>query len=327
MTSQIESIIKGELRPDKADNKTDDFYEPEIRSLQPITKTFPSHFQINFIKPVMSAKVQYYKAFIDSIISNELNSKFDLLQDANENLVAYHRKMMQEKVDNYLNETLSLINRANYNLSEILASQIDYSVDLQRKECTYIFYYLILSLIRCYMEFQIHFSNQIEESKKRDVEYFFVRVLKISKPEKVGISEIQSIDEVVEPTKKIDQPAVYFKYKYLAKKSDYIKIMFDELKATKRISEDSSLTEFKHLFNGIKVDQPIQWIGLKSDLFYLFKQLKKLMDVPHECRYWEVIDNAFVDENGVPFGAVSLRDSKIAKTTQSKIESIAKLME
>ena len=327
MKSEIESIIRGNLRPDKGDTRTEDYYEPEIRSIKSGTEQFTPHYQIVFAKPTFSAKVQYYKSLIDNIINTKLNDEFSSLKDADTDRIAFHRKEMQELIDKVLLEINTLIRQNNYSLTEIMATQIDYSFDLQHKECTYIYHYMILSLIRCYMEFQYHFNAQIEDIKKRDAEYFFVRVLKISMPENVGIREIEQVDAVQKSIKVAEQSPTYFKYKYLTRKAENIKMMFDELKATKRITDDSSLTEFKHLFNGIKVEQPIQWISTKSDLSYLFKQIKKYLEIPHNCHYWEIVNAAFVDKKGMEFGVASLRDSKIPKTTEAQIAAIAQLLE
>jgi len=48
MNDAINSILRGELRPDIEDKKDDDFYMPEFRLLDEIKENFVAHFRIKF---------------------------------------------------------------------------------------------------------------------------------------------------------------------------------------------------------------------------------------------------------------------------------------
>jgi hypothetical protein len=194
MNEAINSIIRGDLRPDIEDKKDDDFYMPEFRLLDEIKENFIAHFKIKFVQPLMSGKVQYYKRMIDNIIAAELNNQFYELYGGDDAVIAFRRKKMLSIIETFLKDIFKTINRYNYDINVILSPRVNYSVDLRHKECTYIFHYLILALIRCYMEFQAHFKDFIETDKQLSIEYFFVRILRRPMPDNIGIEKIQTIE-------------------------------------------------------------------------------------------------------------------------------------
>jgi hypothetical protein len=194
MNEAINSIIRGDLRPDIEDKKDDDFYMPEFRLLDEIKENFIAHFKIKFVPPLMSGKVQYYKRMIDNIIAAELNNQFYELDGGDDAVIAFRRKKMLSIIETFLKDIFKTINRYNYDINVILSPRVNYSIDLRHKECTYIFHYLILALIRCYMEFQAHFKDFIEPDKQLSIEYFFVRILRRPMPDNIGIEKIQTIE-------------------------------------------------------------------------------------------------------------------------------------
>ena len=210
MNDAINSILRGELRPDIEDKKDDDFYMPEFRSLDEIKENFIAHFKIKFVPPLMSGKVQYYKRIIDNVIATELNEQFDYLDDGDDAVIAFHRKKLYAIIETSLKDIFKIINRCNYDINDILSPRVNYSIDLRHKECTYIFHYFILALIRCYMEFQAHFKDFVEPDKMLSIEYFFVRILRRPMPRNIGIEEITTIkmDNSVPIEKEIAETSV-----------------------------------------------------------------------------------------------------------------------
>lgn len=205
----IDSILHSELRPFVADNKGEYYYSPLFRSLKPIKENFTPYYSINFTAPELSPKVKYYKRLIDNSITVELNELFDKLQNNNNDttLILYHRKKLFEKIESFLKETKKYIDRNHYDLSVILSPHADFSIDLQHKECTYIFNYLQTSLIRCYMEFQSHFLDIIEENKRLCIADFYTQILQKQAPENTFIKDITPIEIPQDKTEAIKQKA------------------------------------------------------------------------------------------------------------------------
>lgn len=184
------------------------------------------------------------------------------------------------------------------------------------------------------MEFQQHFIDYIEESKQRTIDSFFVEILQWKKSDYVNITliptlEITPINEVKKDKKLNDDVVLSFIYTKLQTDSQNINTLFSELKQHNAIPKEEQITEFKHLFSGVKVEKPITWIGKKSDLSYLFKQLVneyKVLEIPKGKTIWDVVDACFVDKNGKPFGVNVLRKQKNPIKTLSDIKHFAYLM-
>lgn len=334
MMKAIEDILYSDMNPLRPDKRGEDYYKPAFRQLKPVDEEFDAHYQITFDAPVVSTKVKYLKRSIDNAIATKLNELFRDEEKISEDLVLYKRKKLYESVCTYLSEAQSVINRNNLRLDDLLILQ-DYSTTPQLNESTYIFHYMTLALIRCYMEFQQHFYKYIEkENKLVSIEEFFVQVLQKSLPSKVGIKEIVHIDvPIVEEKPKNKgisaEIILAFRYTKLQAESDNINKLFAELKKHGAISKDLPITEFKHLFSGVPVSTPIPWIGQKSDLYYLFELLMKkhkVLEIPKGTSLWKIVDACFVDASGEHFGSENLRTQKVPKKTKADIEHFAYLM-
>lgn len=331
MNDTIDSIIRFELCPLQETNQGNDYYEPLFRQLGIVEENFDASYNIKFEAPEFSSKVKYYKRLIDNAITKYLNG---VLSDENKkDIVLYKRKKLRDLVSSYLTDIKDIIVKNNLDL-DIIITVRDYSKALHLNECTYIFHYLILSLIRCYMEFQQYYIEMIESDKQLTVDDFFVQMLQWRKTENIGIVpiqkiEIQPIQEVSKHKAKTDAAVLSFTYTKLESESDNINTLFSELKKHEAIPTDFPITEFKHLFSGVKVANPIQWIGNKSDLAYLFKLLvneKKVLNLPPQATIWDIVDACFVNKDGKHFGKDILRKQQTPKRTAQEIEHFAYLM-
>lgn len=151
-------------------------------------------------------------------------------------------------------------------------------------------------------------------------------------PENSFIKEIQNIEIEIIPEdkkkKKTDTNAILaFTYKKRNTQKDNISDFFNSLKKNKRIAQDTSITDFKHAFSGVAVENPIRWTGAKSELPYLIKLLCNTHKVL-ECSgsIWQIVCACFVDKDGNSYQENNLKDQKPPKTTAAEIEKIADLM-
>ena len=330
MNDTIEKIIRFDLCPLQENNQGNDYYEPLFRQLGKTEEKFDASYRIHFEAPEFTSKVKYYKRLIDNTIIKYLN---DVLSDeSKKDIVLFKRKKIRDLVSLYLTDIKDIIAKNNLDLGVIFSVR-DYSQALLLNECTYIFHYLILSLIRMYMEFQQHFIALIESDKQLTVDDFFVQILQWKKPENIGIVpiqkiEIQPIQEHSKQKTKKDN-VLSFTYTKLQSESENINTLFSELKKRGAIPTDFPITEFKHLFSGVEVANPIPWIGNKSDLAYLFKLLvnkEKVLKINGNATIWDIVDHCFVDKDGNHFGKDKLRMQQTPKKTANDIEHFAYLM-
>ena len=333
LNKTIDSIIRLDLCPLRVTKQGNDYYEPKFRELGKVEEMFSRNYNIEFNAPEVSAKVRYYKRLIDNAITAELNNYFS---KTNSNTLAlFYRKSIFGLVQTGLKEIREIIVVNNLDLDALFVSR-DYSGTLYINENTYIYHYLILALIRFYMEFQQHFIDYIEESRRKSIDSFFVEILQWRKSGYVNITliptlEITPVNEIKKDKKlKVNEDVVLsFVYTKLQTDSQNINILFSELKQHNAIPKEEPITEFKHLFSGVKVEKPITWIGNKSDLSYLFKQLvneHKVLKIPKGKTIWDVVDACFVDKNDKPFGVNVLRKQKDPIKSLSDIKHFAYLM-
>jgi|LSQX01.2.fsa_nt_gb hypothetical protein len=186
----VEKIITGELRPFIKDVKGDDFYSPLFRGLAIIAPNFQPHYTINFPAPLFSSKIKYYKRLIDNSITSELNKLFELLGSSESDLILFHRKKLFEKIKSYIESVQRYIEINQFDLSEITSKYADFSINVQHNESTYIFNYVLSALFRCYLEFQAHYIQFIEEDKRQTISDFYTLILKKQVPENPYIEEV-----------------------------------------------------------------------------------------------------------------------------------------
>ena len=336
MKKAIESILFFDLNPLRPDKRSEDYYRPAYRELGTVNEAFDAHYQIAFNAPRVSTKVLYYERFINNAITTELNK---LLTDEqlSGNIVLFYRKKLFDSVCGYLSDIKDIINKNDLDLDALLITK-DYSKMLQQNECTFIFHYLILALIRCYMEFQQHFYSYIEEENKLvSIEDFFVQVLRWRMPSKVGIEEIQhfEVNADEQPAKKTRKkaaaPVLSFKYQNKeGKRMDNISVFIDQLQDNGLVPKTQSKPSIKQLLTGEMVKAPIIWSGNLSDLPYLFKLLvndKKVLKLPEGITIWQVVSACFIDESGKHFDKEKLRKQKDPTDKRKKmLQDVAKAL-
>ena len=113
---------------------------------------------------------------------------------------------------------------------------------------------------------------------------------------------------------------------YLVKQDsdEKLKDAFDRLKSKKFIDEKTTLSDFKRIFSGREVKNPIKWIAKNSDLSYFIKLLyskAKLLEDLNQ-KHWKVAQKCFVNTEGIPFDMEKVRKLQLPKTTAKLLESI-----
>jgi hypothetical protein len=161
---------------------------------------------------------------------------------------------------------------------------------------------------------------------------FYTQLLQRQAPDNSFIKEIRTLEIVSvpeeQPKRKQDKTAVLaFTYKHRDKRYDDVTDLFNSLKKNNRIAQDTSITDFKHTFSGVTVENPVRWTGAKSELPYFIKLLCNTLNVlEYTGSIWQIVCACFVDKDGNPFDETNLKDQKKPKQTAAAIEKIAELM-
>ena len=337
MMKAIEDILYSDKNPLRPDKRGEDYYMPIFRQSKLVNEEFDAHYKIVYSAPVLSTKVKLLKLSIDNAIATKLNELFRDDGQISHDLVLYKRKKLYESVCTYLSEARTMIDRNNLKLDDLLILK-DYSTTPQLNESTYIFHYLTLALIRCYMEFQQHFFKDIEEENKLvSIEEFFVQVLQWRVPTNMGIEKILHIEVNADEQpkkkkrKKAATPVLSFKYQNKeGKRTDNISVFIDQLQDTGLVPKTQSKPSIKQLLTGEEVKTPIIWSGNLSDLPYLFKLLvndKKVLKLPEGITIWQVVSACFVNESNEHFDKEKLRKQKDPTDKRKKmLQDVAKAL-
>lgn len=326
----IDSIIRLDLCPLRETKQGNDYYEPKLRELGKVEEKFSRNYNIEFNAPEVSAKVRYYRKLIDNAITTELN---DFFSKTNSNTLAlFYRKSILGLVQTGLKEIREIIITNNLDLDALFISR-DYSGALYINENTYIYHYLVLALIRFYMEFQQHFIDYIEESKQRTIDSFFVEILQWRKSDYVNITliptlEITPVNEVKKDKKVKDSHSIVgFIYTKQKENPEAITDLMNCLKKNNFIDINTSISDFKHLFSGKSVETPIRWTTYFGGLLDLFRQLNEHKLIKYEGNnIYKIVCACFVDKDGNKFDEVKFKFGKPSKNIHLNISKAVDLM-
>ena len=229
----INSILHFDLRPwlDK-NNKPEDYYFPELRLTPSIQEEFITHFSTEFSIPAFSIKIKYYQRLIDNSITDFLNGIISETENESDNLIAFKLKKANGKIKSLLTEINDLILLKDYDLNLIASKHSDFSTDRLQKEATYIFQYMLTTLIKCYLEIQSHFSTHIHKDDILGIADIYSLILNRPASEYIFIREIQSVSiapvELKKKTK--NSECLSFTYTKLQKESPNLNNLFNSLK-------------------------------------------------------------------------------------------------
>lgn len=100
------------------------------------------------------------------------------------------------------------------------------------------------------------------------------------------------------------------------KNNDAIPDMLASLKKNNFIDDNTSIKEFRKIFNNELPSSPIVWTGKKSELYYFIHYLlTKLNVIAAPQNKWQVVVEIFVDGNGQKFDAENLKGLKKPSTS------------
>lgn len=327
----IESIILNDLRPWLDKNiKADDFYAPALRSNPIVQEQFSANYILDFSIPAFSNKIRYYQRLVSNDITTYLNQLIEGVSNDSENIILFKLKKTNGELNSILASTNDLIMRRGYDLSLITSKHADFNTDREHKESTCITNYTLISLVKCFLEVQSHLAEFIHADNKMNIADIYSRILNKPAPENTYLKEVQVIN-VLPTEQKENKPKsdiLSFNYKHIQTKSSNIPDLMDSLKKNVFIAQETSITDFRHVFSGEFVANPIRWTGGKSTLSYFIKLLSnelKVITYPGNS-VWKIVCACFVDDDGSQFNESNLRDQKKPKLKLSEIERAANLM-
>lgn len=262
-------ILNGTMRPNLPDTRGEDYWGPEFNQLEMPLETFIPHYQIKFAVPPFSYKLKYYTKLIDAAAIKELNELFHKYYNASDATTAYGLMQLRRATDSRVQEIHNIIATEGYDIEALSMPGVNYRDDARHKEATYIYHYLLQALIKVYLEFQYHFDQQFDESKKRSYEDFFLLKLGIPAPVENKLIEV-AVDPKAKPAQKpvsnrsYGNKGFWLTYEARTISSPFLVNLWMGLENGKFIKKGTTLDEFKECFAGKTVKNKVVWIEGKS---------------------------------------------------------------
>jgi len=269
----IKAIINGNLQPwQPKTNLSDDFYAPELRKLKSVQEAFTAHYKIDFSIVPFSKKIKYYQRLIDNDIVKYLNNALNETNGGSENLAAFKLDKAQRKIRSLLVEINELIERKQFDISFIASKNADFKTDQNHKECTFIFHYLLVGVVRCLLEIQAQFIDIIHKEDRLTIADIYSQILQKAVPEKSQIQEIHTIEakpdaaKITRPVEKEEAFVIQYaqeKYSvFMETVNPYRFIELPKLKALNETAKNSLLTAL--------IENPLHYsIAMLSFLGYM----------------------------------------------------------
>jgi hypothetical protein len=284
----IKAIVNGNLQPwQPKTNLSDDYYSPELRKLHSIQEAFTAHYEIDFGIVPFSKKVKYYQKLIDIDIVKYLNGTLNETIGGSENLAAFKLNKAQRKLHSLLVEVNELIERKQFDIAVIASKHADFKTDHNHKECTFIFHYMIVAVVRCLLEIQAQFIDIIHNEDRLTMADIYSQILQKAVPENSQIQEISTIEyksdtiEIQQVLEKEETYAIHYaQEKYTVFMKNVNPYRFNELPKLTALNDTAKNSLIKEL-----VENPLHYsVAMLSFLGYI-DTLKKSYSLNKEKIY------------------------------------------
>lgn len=314
-------ILREDLRPWLTDNcLTEDAYKPLIRGLIDIKTTYQQRYSIEFYRP-FNARTQYYSKLIDNDIAEYCNSLVSTTENASKNLKKYWvDSALNKKLKTKIEDVGKIIAGSDYSLAYVDPQKNTFNIDSKHKESAYIIQYLKLSLIKAYLELQSLYADVLHKEDILDITDFYTRLLfepipnntfLIENPAIIQIEEIPIVPNDKKP--KTKEGVLSFVYVHLDDNPEAITDLFNSLKdVAGLIDSQTRLVDFKKVFSGKEITNPIVWTGTPTELYYFIKYIHNLQKSVGDAskKQWAIACHCFKGENNVSFDKAKLKSLK-----------------
>jgi hypothetical protein len=329
----FDEILNKGLRPWLPENNPDEKYIPMLSEIKIIEPMIRMKYEVDFIRPVNN-KTKYYYKLIFKEMFKYCDLIISLISNENDDRVKKYwlNDTLDKKLKSRLKEIGKLIKERHLEVTYIDPKKTTFDQDVNHKTDAYI----IQLLKACYIAIFLQIQDTFKELRNDllIIEDFYAQLLFEPIPDstfiKAAILPIEIEETVSNETPK---PSIKTKagstesfcYKYLSTKPDYINDLFDSLKNNDFIKDNSNKLDFKKIFSGKTITNPVVWTGNISDLHYFIKLIHNTNKSVEYLKQhqWEVACKCFVCQDGSLFDRKQLKEQKKPKSTAKILEKIA----
>jgi hypothetical protein len=333
----FDRIIRGDLRPWLDENRDEDNFATSICDLKLVAPQFQVVYEIGFY-PFFSNKTRYYHKLIMNEANNYCNNVINLINlDGDTRTIEWLLgDTLKKKLRTLLKDNAKLIKANDWHLKYINPYQSSFNTDLDHKTNTYIVQLLKTATIKVYLEIQEIFKFFITSDDYMGIEILYLQYLSEPIPEetflkRLKISEIALV-EIKSAITLIDKVSIFkpksFKFDRLSTNPGALNDLFDSLILHLFIAKWSSIRDFKKVFSGKEIINPIRWTGNDSEFYWfiylIYTRYKFVEDLRQQ--QWKVACQCFVKADGTQFEQSKLRTLKKPRLTAVVIEKAVRLL-
>jgi len=297
-----------------------------VKAVEPVNLL---KYKVEFFRP-FNYKTSYYQKLILSEMNKYSDRVINSIKDEeNIKVIKYWlNDTLNKKLTTRLIEIGKLIKEKNLDLIYIDPSKITFDLDTDHKTDTYIIQLLKVCFMKIFLEIQDAFREY--RSEPMIIDDFYTQWL--FEP----ISSVSYLKEnppviILEPIKskgKKDANALpkqsfnSFTSIHLSKDSDKLTNLHDSLKKYQLIAIDTSIINFKRVFSGKEILQPVVWTGNSSELYYFIHLIYEVFKLVEDMKQqqWKVACKCFVPEIGPAFDPSEIRHFKKPQLTAKNVE-------
>jgi hypothetical protein len=331
--STLDEILYKGLRPWLNANNPDEKFTAMISGIRTVPPVFQPQYEIKFERP-FNSKTKYYTKLITNETTKSCNQLFDvLLEDDAPQLIKYRiNDTLNKKLKTRLKDIGKLIKDQKFEIDYINPRKTTFDIDPEHKSNTFIIQLLKLSLMNIYLEIQEKFRQWIQD--ELIIEDFYSQLLFEPIPDNSYIEKIQiiktSLNEPnipIEDSTSEEAPIYSFTYKQLVNNPDKLNDLWDSLKYFGFIAKNTTSPNFKKVFSGKEITNPVVWTGNLSEFAYfitlIYNTHKLVKDLKQ--KQWQVARKCFVKADGNSFDN-NVRKLQRPVTTGDYLDKAVKLL-
>jgi len=333
----FERIIRGNLRPWLENNRLEDKFTSTIGDLKLTEPQFQPLYEIDFYL-FFNSQTRYYHKLITIETNNYCSRIIELISSYYDTRDIKYLlcDTLNKKLRTLLKDIAKLINVNDLNLLCINPYKSSFNTDLDHKSNTYIIQLLKTATIKVYLEIQENFKSFVDSDDYMEIGVLYLHYLSEPIPEQTFLKRIK-IPEIVPVGVKPDGPGIdkvsifkpkSFKFDRLATNPGALSDLLDAFKFLHLVDKKSSARDFKKVFSGIEIENPIRWTGNQSELYWfiylIYNKYKFVEDLRQQ--QWKTACYCFVQADGTRFDQSKLRTLKKPRLTAGVIEKAIRLL-
>jgi hypothetical protein len=329
--TQIRELLFREYRPWMMESYSETKFKQLLNTIKtPVEKIAP-RYAIEFDRPITFKRKFFVELINADVIEflNEIHTAVRRSESTN------HKKF---QVYNALNKSIKDLLIATSNT--LTQRELDQSLfkpiggKIRKGNNTdeaFIFHYLKHQLIRLYLEISEAYPSY-RKSENLELEDLYETHFAETAPEQPVIIpqiEIETAASVVDTSPEETQEVLEsFLYIHLDTDPDNLNNACDSLRLNGFIDKSTTVPQFKRLFSGKEVNNPIMWTGTPSDLYYFIAQIhnKHKLVKNMKQKQWKVACQCFIKPDGSQFEYKAIRVLKRPASTGDKLDKVIQLL-